>query len=572
MDVTVGVGGAARYGRYAPVTVSLDNRGARVEGTLRVESSRILGFRSPTASEIREKRIVLPPRARLRARFAVPLSAGSRPLVVKVLSDGRELARMEIDLHSVLGAERIVMVLSGGASVDYLYGLENGGDPLRLTYPHVESLPESWIGYDGVDLMVLRDIPAGRLSAPQAEAIRRWVASGGTLVVSGGIPALGHGAAGLDVLLPSKVTGVRGERVLGGIRQIAETGAPAGRSLLEEGGLVLASERDLGAGRIVFAAFDLAEPGLSVREEIRGLWAELLRRPREPVLGADRSLPTEDPAVKALLVSPSLDFPPSAALAAFLAAYLACVAILLSVRFREGLRPSRRCAVLAAAAFAAGTAGYLLFGRALYKDAAGFADVSTVRALPGGLALVTQETFLAAAAPGIYEVRIGAADVAVEDGGSLEGGAAGELVLEDDRGTVVRGIGLARYTSRILRLHAVLPFPLEAVRGSGAGLRLSNGTGRTLEGCLVVRRGTAYPLGDLPPGDRTISAAELETPAGVAAADPLRRQLAEQAAAGLDKEGTWLLGWLAQPLLDVSVPTPFARRVRECLVVAEVAP
>jgi len=571
MDVTVGLGGAARYGRYTPVIVSLENRGARIEGTLRVESSHIVGFHSQIGSEVHEKRVVLPTRARMRAGFAIPLSTGARPLVVRMMAGGRELIRKEIDLRSILASDRIVAVMSGGASLDFLYGLENRGSPLRLVYPHVESLPESWIGYDGVDLIVLHDIPAGKLSAPQAEAIRRWVTGGGILVVSGGLPALGHAAAGLDALLPSGITGVRMARFLGGVRGIAETRSASWKPLLEEGNLVLASGKDLGAGRIVFAAFDVAASDLADRSEPAGFWQSLLERPRSPVLNPDRSLPADEPDLKAVLASSALEFPSTGAVAVFLAVYGACVAALAWPRTLSGLKPGARCAAFASVSLAAAVAGCLLFGRVLYADAAGLVDVSVVQADPGGLARVRQDTLLAAAAPGTYEVRIASSDVAVEDGGSLSRDPSAELALEVSRGVVVRGIVLPRYGSRVLRLHAVLEFPLEA-SWKGGGLLLSNRTGAPLRECLVVRGGTAYSIGDAGPGQRTIGAARLETPAARTAADSLRRQLADQTIAGLDKGATWVLGWRTEPLLRVEVPASFARSVRECLVIIEVSP
>ena len=117
-------------------------------------------------------------------QFTVLPQGLSHPLVIRVHSGGRELARAEVDLRTRFAAERLLLVLSRDADLDYLN--DRAVDGLRVLYPHPELLPVHWRGYDAVAAMVLHGVSLERLSASQFDALHKWIAQGGILAVSGG--------------------------------------------------------------------------------------------------------------------------------------------------------------------------------------------------------------------------------------------------------------------------------------------------------------------------------------------------------------------------------------------------
>ena len=50
----------------------------------------------------------------------------------------------------------------------------------------MEFLPASWAAFDGVEAVIFHNAPLDSLGEAQVGAMEKWVAGGGTVVVSGG--------------------------------------------------------------------------------------------------------------------------------------------------------------------------------------------------------------------------------------------------------------------------------------------------------------------------------------------------------------------------------------------------
>ncbi len=126
-------------------------------------------------------------------------------LRVTVGGDGeeRELARLEVDFRRAAVGGRIIVAVSSELSFDFL-----AQEGIRVVYPHAENLPDTWAGWSGADLVVVRDTALHRLGAAQAAALEQWVRAGGTVVFTGGAAALQLAASGLAGLLPVDLSGL----------------------------------------------------------------------------------------------------------------------------------------------------------------------------------------------------------------------------------------------------------------------------------------------------------------------------------------------------------------------------
>jgi len=150
------------------------------------------------------------------------------------------------------------------------------------------NLPDTWKGYDSIDLVVIRDISLAshNISHKQQSALIEWIYSGGTLLISGGRNIQYLLGSFLELLLP--VTSMRLKtdtdlptlhfvqgQVLTQLFGFSFDGK--GRfelidSRLKDGshslvttadGTPIIAEREIGDGKIVFLAFDYSAPRFS---------------------------------------------------------------------------------------------------------------------------------------------------------------------------------------------------------------------------------------------------------------------------------------------------------------------
>ena len=163
--------------------------------------------------------VTVPQSGSRRISFVLPVPFNPRGLVVKVIradaprqagdpigSDAL-LARQEVDLREASVVGGLVAVVSSELAFDWLALRSGDAGQARVAYPHPQNLPESWAAYDCVDAVIVRDTSSHRLRPSQADALRKWVFAGGTLVFTGGAPGLMLSASGLGELVPVEVTG-----------------------------------------------------------------------------------------------------------------------------------------------------------------------------------------------------------------------------------------------------------------------------------------------------------------------------------------------------------------------------
>ena len=186
VDIAAAVGFSETFqpGHWTPLTVTVTNRGAPLSGEVEVQVTGDDASRSRQLVTYHRRSLELHGNARKSVQFTVLPQGLFHPLVIRVRADGREIARSEVDLHDRFAAQRLLLVLSRNADLDYLN--DSAVDGLRVLYPHPELLPGHWRGYDAVAAIVLHGVSLERLSAGQFEALHKWIAQGGTLAVSGG--------------------------------------------------------------------------------------------------------------------------------------------------------------------------------------------------------------------------------------------------------------------------------------------------------------------------------------------------------------------------------------------------
>jgi hypothetical protein len=588
-DALVGWNGVARGERFAPLLVTVDNPGPRLSARIDVRVLWGSSLRGTLAERTLTREALVTAGATRRIPFVIPLPRDARTLSVRVSSGGAELARDEVDLRSVSTEDRLVAAVSSELSFDFLSGLSDRVSAVRTVYPRVDDLPESWAGYDGVEMVVVHDTYFQQLRAAQVAALERWVASGGVLVFTGGADALQLASAGFARLLPVEVTGIRQRGDLASVASflqlprgprgnmvIAESRLLAGTVRASQDGLPLLVQRRLGQGAIWFAAFDPTLPPLDSWDGSLSLWRIMIENSRPPTLESAFVDPVDDTWMKALFANPPLSFPTPLFVLALAGGYVALLVPLVVGRFSRWIGARARIALLLAIPLAASVTGWLAFNRMLFRPGAQALEASTVEMVSGdGLALVTEKLGLFTARAETCQFALTGADSIVDevsplgnaarvadararDASPRQSGPDG-LVIDAGRTTTVRNVSFGRFGSRLFLLKAVVALPIR-VSVSESECVIANASPWAIRGCFLSRNGRGFPMGDVAAG-ATVRAT-LQAADGVSLGEPLgfakiaggaRKADFISRAGAQGRETAVVMGWLDRSVLAVEL-------------------
>lgn len=252
--------GQYRVGHWFPVTVVVGNAGADVRGALEWR------FPGEDGGVFRYE-LELPSGARKRVTIPVVSSEASGTAALELRVDGAPVAREVLRLDPITSSQMAVGVLS--TEQNLLAGLRAltlaDGRSVAVVPLDPDRLPESAALLTGLDAIFVHDVATADLATAQREVLALWARLGGELIVGGG-PNAERTAPGLDALLPVEVGALRGDVPAASITD-GDPDAPATLTAnavtLREGARAvddaqLLATRDVGAGRVTFAAFDLA--------------------------------------------------------------------------------------------------------------------------------------------------------------------------------------------------------------------------------------------------------------------------------------------------------------------------
>ncbi len=228
----------------------------------------------------------------------IKLSTGPR----KALSSRSDSAAAEDAVVVVIGGDPGLLQHLNGitGAVSLSRGRRVASDDGKIWVANTDwlDLPDAWLGWDGVDAVVLGDAGFAGASTEALQALLTWVKLGGTVVVPGGAlsPAMAAGAFG--ELLPMEVTGTTTIPDLGALdawsdlpiqKQPALIARGSPRSdatlLLGTSRRPLIAVRPAGSGRIIMTAFDFGTAPVRHWDGQVAMWTRLLAQG-----GADVSL------------------------------------------------------------------------------------------------------------------------------------------------------------------------------------------------------------------------------------------------------------------------------------------
>lgn len=520
LEARLGLQGALRLGKWNVVTVQVHNTGASVMGTLGVRTWLGSEARGDFHTTTFTRSVELPPGARKRFTFAVPISGIADPVEVTLRTGETVLAQHRLDLREALHAEQVIVGLTQDVSLDFLATVF-AKTHTRVVYLPPSELPQHWSGYDSVSAVVVKGVSLQALSAGQNTALHEWLANGGTLIAAGDSQYTLLTEPRLRALLPVEVLGLQQVEGLPALMTHYETPFPETpmvivRARLTRGHVLIGTpetpllvQRRFGKGRVVFLAVDYAMQPFPSWQGRDALWNDILQTPENvdfARLFAELGMLDEAHPIMKLFGRPVLKFPSHLTIAGYVLLYCGLLAVL----FWRMSRHQERCGrywggvVLVLVVFALYALSPLL-ERGLNQPALIF-DVTTMELLPEtGYAHLQGHL-------GVFSVRGGQFDLAFQQPETIlrhtftrgVGKAGKDLEVSVAGNFTLHNIALGPWALRVFSTESMAPTPVHVLvqpHVAGLTIQVQNRGTLPLQGATVVYQGKIFALGAVAPGE-----------------------------------------------------------------------
>lgn len=294
ISVRAGFNNEIKEHHWVPVRVTLTNHGAPLEGSVFVQLND--GGYSEWAGTA-EEYVELPQGATKEVTLVLPserLQAGQK---VVFASEGKKAAEAKITANWVGSDTLSVGVLASsdetGRFLSGLAHMDMSVFPLTS-----EELPEVGIALSGLDVLVFNNYSAETLNANQVEAIKRWVAAGGVLILGGG-PEYKKAGQAFQELSPVDVTGTTTVDAIRSLQQKASGAELAfespltlskatlkseAKALVAEDDLPIIATRSWQEGKVIYTAYNLTVAPLNDWQGNAPLWENILSNSRSNVV------------------------------------------------------------------------------------------------------------------------------------------------------------------------------------------------------------------------------------------------------------------------------------------------
>ncbi|MFS0557517.1 hypothetical protein [Brevibacillus sp. 179-C9.3 HS] len=288
LGVTVGIEGKYRETGMVPVVVTVKNGGADVEGELYVATGErgnnqfaVANYQPVSIASGATKQVtILVPGQELHNSSYVALMQNNT-IIAKTPVTGR-LYSEDTLMIGVLAENR--------DTANFLGALPKGSihNDVQVLSMKAENVPATGTELRMIDMLVINNFALDSLNEQQIKAIRDWTKSGGMLILAGGAQYKKWSGVLAD-LSPVEVTGVTSVQTLASLKvdktnpieltspfTVSNGTLKTGKALYSEGNIPLMAVHNVGDGKVLYVAYDLAaEPVASWAGNSR-FWSDTL--------------------------------------------------------------------------------------------------------------------------------------------------------------------------------------------------------------------------------------------------------------------------------------------------------
>jgi hypothetical protein len=504
--------GHARTGSWAAVQVDLQNDGPGIRGELRMDGGSQANARFAMGVD-------LPTGSRQTYVLHVQPPAFGRTVKVDLVSGDQVVESVSV-AYLVHDTSQLVVGILAERPQALVSQIKLPANPLGAAAAviplTVADLPERAEGWGVLDRLVWQDVDSNQLSSLQLDALRRWLAAGGRLVIVGGSAGIGTLSAFPDDLLPYRPTAtldldpaslmsLLGPLPTGASELPAMAGALThGRALATSGDRAVAADLTYGSGHVTLLGFDPTTRWLAESTSINALWRGAL----PPRSSGGAQLTDDSQLIQAVYQLPALALPPTSGLLILIAAYIVIIGpinylVLKRLDRRELAWVTMPVLVLAFTAVSFGY-GFLLRGADVVVN-----EVAIVRGAPDATEATADVYF------GIFSPTRATYQVEVLQGALLASPISGDRfaqgtgTLDIVQGTgpelpsLVRNLTVGTSSLRVVRaqlpvvgprIRATLTLENDTLNGT-----FENASDETLENVAIVLGSAVGVLGDVAP-------------------------------------------------------------------------
>ncbi|WP_162909983.1 DUF7408 domain-containing protein [Aggregatilinea lenta] len=517
---SAGYEGYFRQGQWLAVRAELTNRGASLDGALRVRSGGIGGL----AETIYQTPVILAEGVHKQVFLYVSPDTVTQRLQVEVVDRSGEIAgRANVRLQLANRSDVLIAVVTDSllGAVDLTALTPGIGEAHQVNW-QVADIPPLADALAGLDVLMFHDVDTGTLSADQLDAIQMWVLQGGHLIVAGGefwqrttaafgdlLPVTLEGTQPIETLEPlADYLRADAEPLETGTTLTRATVRPGARALANGEGVPLLVRGAHGGGTVDFLAVDPQTEPLRSWGDLERLWYTLLASAgQQPSwLSGHESWSM---AREATLTSSNTTLPTFAQLCGFLALYIVLIGpanyLLLKRLNRREWAWATIPVLIAIFSVLAYTVGFNLRG-----------SVPSVNRLATVMVWPDSDQAHVNALVGVQSPRRIAYNIAAAEGGTLRTlpdvgtGLSVAVTVTEGQRTVVEDVPIDAGMTASFAVRSSAPAP--ALEGQAEWLlstsqapRLTGSVTNTLdvplEDAVILVKGASRYLGTLAPGD-----------------------------------------------------------------------
>ncbi|MFM1650609.1 hypothetical protein ACI7RC_00750 [Brevibacillus sp. B_LB10_24] len=416
LQVSAGFGGEYKDAELIPVQITVTNNGADIEGELvftadNDDSGNAVYYQPISIGKGSTKKVTMMIPGNVQRTSSIRLMQGKTEVAKGIVAGSR------FNSDTVF----IGILASEPDTANFLATLPKSSfsRPVRPVWLQAEDLPNAVLPLQMMDVLVLNNFSTGSLNVEQVQAIRDWTNQGGRLVLAGGA-YWGKTSSELRELSPVSVDGTAAVQSLASLVSgkhnkpislehpfTVSTGTvKAGQVLYQEGNIPVFAMAEANKGKVLYAAYDLAEEPMASWPGNSELWAELLAK----AFGQTSNNSKFDPfgnsyqLIDASENIPGLTAPNLTFLSLFFAGYILLAGPVLFLLFRGKKRRSYLWGVGPAAAIAM-CLGVFLYGIAQRGTDVIVHNVSYLELTGTGQASAATATAIFVPSGGDYEMR-----------------------------------------------------------------------------------------------------------------------------------------------------------------------